>query len=57
MIDEKCEDETYWQMKTKTGLVILAKYKTVTNDIKFADILVQKLEEKSKIIDIEMLES
>ena len=39
------------------GPVVLAKYMAVTNDDKFAIVLVQKARRKDKIIDIEILES
>ena len=38
-------------------MVVLAKYTAVANDIKFAKVLVQKLEEKKNVIGIDMLKS
>ena len=53
--NEELEDATCSQMKAKTDLAMLATYKTVTNDIKFAEVLVLKLEEK--VVDTDKLES
>ena len=55
-VKDKLEVQNCWQMKAKIGLVILAQYTTVTSDIKFAEVSVQKLEEKKRIIDIEILD-
>ena len=45
---EEREDKSCLQMKAKISLVVLAKYTTVTKDIKSEAVLVQKLEEKKK---------
>ena len=48
MKKEEREDKSCLQMKAKIRMVVLAKYTTVTKDIKSAAVLVQKLEEKKK---------
>ena len=45
---EKLEDQSCWQMKAKIGHVVLANCTAVTNDIKYAEVPVQKLEEEKK---------
>ena len=43
--------------KREIGLVVPAKYTAMTNDKKFAEILLEKLEEKKKIVDINIFDS
>ena len=49
--------EVVGKRKREIGLVVPAKYTAITNDIKFAQVLMEKLEEKQKIIDITIHEA
>ena len=56
------EDENYLEAevlgkrKREIGLILPAKYKATTKDIRFAKILREKLEEKKKILNIDIVE-
>ena len=54
---KKLRAEVIGKRKREIGLVVPAKYTAMTNDRKFAEVLLQKLEEKKKIIDITISET
>ena len=57
------EDENYFEAevlrkrKREIGLVVPAKYKATAKDKRFANILREKLEEKKRILNIDILDS
>ena len=54
---KKLRAEVIGKRKREIGLVVPTKYTAMTNDRKFAEVLLQKLEEKKKIIDITISET